>query len=274
MILDSREHGLNALLPGATSVTLDVGDIWIGEEKGLIIERKSVADLEASILDGRYREQRSRCMAFATEKGRSLVYIIEGAMKGNRMATSAFQKHLTRLSIRYHIPVFRTASLQETADLCTLLEEQWMTDKTTFEQPATMTYVETRGSSRQANSDDPRIFAASVLACCRGISMSMANDLLTALGSLDAVFAASKESLAAVKVGKQTFGKVKAERLHGLLHSTSASTSTPTNHPEPISDSAASVAPAPVVKSVHRVSAGKKAAPLPVVPLPVVPLFE
>jgi ERCC4-type nuclease len=271
MILDSREHGLNALLPDATSLTLDVGDIWIGEEKGLIIERKSVADLEASILDGRYREQRSRCMAFATEKGRSLVYIIEGVLKGTRMATSALQKHLTRLSIRYHIPVFRTASLQETADLCTVLEDQWMTDKTTFEQPATMTYVETRGSSRQANSDDPRIFAASVLACCRGISMSMANDLLTALGSLDAVFAASKESLAAVKVGKQTFGKVKAERLHGLLHSAMASsaaaTASPTNHPEPISDSGVSGAPAPVVKTVHRASAGKKAASLPVVPL-------
>jgi len=261
MILDSREHALKALLPTADSLTLDVGDIWIGEEKGLIIERKSVADLEASILDGRYREQRSRCMAFATEKARSLVYIIEGVLKGNRLATSALLKHLTRLSIRYHIPVFRTASLQETAELCALLEDQWLTDKTTFDQPATMTYVETRGSTRQANSDDPRIFAASVLACCRGVSMSMANELVTAFGSLDAVFAASKESLAAVKVGKQTFGTVKAERLHGLLHSSNS-----TNHPEQKSFDV-EVASAAVPVPVQKASVGKKAKPSQVVPL-------
>jgi ERCC4-type nuclease len=228
MILDSREHKLIELLPGATVQTLPVGDIWIGDEKGLIIERKCVADLEASIIDGRYREQRSRCMAAATEKGASLVYIIEGVLRGNRMPTSALQKHITRLCIRYHIPVLRTGSVQETAALCSLLEEQWTADKTTFEQPATMTYVETRGSSRQANTDDPLVFATSVLACCRGVSVAIAQELLRAFGSLDGVFAASKEALSAVKVGKQSFGKVKAERLHGLMHSVLPLSSTKT----------------------------------------------
>jgi ERCC4-type nuclease len=229
MILDVREHGLKALIPAisATSASLPVGDIWIGTEGkgGLIIERKSVADLEASILDGRYREQRSRCMSYATEKGASLVYIIEGQMRGNRMATSALLKHITRLCIRYHIAVLRTASLQETAELCILLEEQWVSDPTTFEQPATLTYVETRGSTRQANTDDPLVFSTSVLACCRGVSVSIAQELLRVFGSLEGVFAATKEALAAVKVGKQSFGKVKAERLHTLLHAS------PTNQP-------------------------------------------
>jgi ERCC4-type nuclease len=262
MILDSREHKLIELLPMATVQTLPVGDIWIGDEKGLIIERKSVADLESSILDGRYREQRSRCMAAATEKGASLVYIIEGVLRGNRMPTTALQKHITRLCIRYHIPVLRTGSTQETAALCTLLEEQWTADKTTFEQPATMTYVETRGSSRQANTDDPLVFATSVLACCRGVSVGIAQELLRAFGSLDGVFTASAADLAAVKVGKQSFGKVKAERLHGLIHSKTplpmakdSSTKTPLpmakdsstktkDQTEPSSSSAAVAAPA------------------------------
>lgn len=242
MILDAREHKLIELLPGATVQTLSVGDIWIGEEKGLIIERKSVADLEASILDGRYREQRSRCMATATERGASLVYIIEGLLRGNRMTTTALQKHITRLCIRYHIPVLRTASVQETAALCSVLEEQWIADKTTFEQPATMTYVETRGSTRQANTDDPLVFATSVLACCRGVSVAIAQELLRAFGSLDGVFAASVTALAGVKVGKQSFGKVKAERLHRLMHSTLPTT---TDHSEP---NVSVLAPAPVSK--------------------------
>lgn len=242
IVLDVREHGLKALLPEASCISLPVGDIWIGLEgkNGLVIERKSVADLEASILDGRYREQRSRCMAFATEKGASLVYIIEGVLRGNRMATSALQKHITRLCIRYHIPVLRTASLQETAALCTLLEEQWRSDPTTFEQPATMTYVETRGSTRQANTDDPLVFSTSVLSCCRGVSVSIAQELLKAFGSLDGVFAATQQALAAVKVGKQSFGKVKAERLHGLLHATTTGQIEPNS-----SDVAAAVAAEP-----------------------------
>ena len=239
MILDSREHGLKTLLPESLSATLPVGDIWIGlslsdsvEKNGLIIERKSIADLESSILDGRYREQRSRCMAFATEKSASLAYIIEGAMQGGRMPTSALLKHITRLCIRYHIPVLRTGSLQETADLCKLLEEQWTQDKDVFEQPATLSYVETRGSTRQANTDDPEVFATSVLSCCRGVSVSIAQELLRTFGSLNGVYSAEEDDLAAVKIGKQTFGKVKAERLYRLLH-TKELAITPTSRSTP-----------------------------------------
>ena len=241
MILDSREHGLKALLPGASSETLPVGDIWIGVSsetssstsssstsssstlpvvsKGLIIERKSVADLEASVVDGRYREQRSRCMAFATERSASFVYIIEGPLEGRRLGTNALTKYLTSICIRHHIPVLRTNTIEETAELCKVLEDQWTNDPAVFVQPASLSYVETRGATRQANTDDPTVFAVSVLACCRGVSVSIAQELLRAFGSLQGVMASSEGDLAAVKVGKQTFGKVKAERLYRLLHS-------------------------------------------------------
>ena len=73
MILDDRERGLIELLPNATVQHLAVGDISIGDGK-IIIERKSVADLEASILDNRYREQRSRLMAYATENKAHPIY--------------------------------------------------------------------------------------------------------------------------------------------------------------------------------------------------------
>jgi len=245
MILDSREHGLKALLPGASSETLPVGDIWIGvssetasstsssstSSKGLIIERKSVADLEASVVDGRYREQRSRCMAFATERSASFVYIIEGPLEGRRLSTNALTKYLTRLCIRHHIPVLRTNTIEETAELCKVLEDQWTNDPAVFVQPASLSYVETRGATRQANTDDPMVFAVSVLACCRGVSVSIAQELLRAFGSLQGVMASSEGDLAAVKVGKQTFGKVKAERLYRLLHSEVAAAPAPAPAP-------------------------------------------
>jgi ERCC4-type nuclease len=257
--LDDREHGLRPLLPQEDFpfTHLPVGDIWIAvdsetkdiRENGLIIERKSVADLEASILDGRYREQRSRLVSYSSEKKAHPIYIIEGDLnrtvtrgwkgmdedslplplplltqtqtqtKQFRLQKPALMKHLTRLALRYHITIFQTASLKETAELCQLLAEQWKADPTTFAQPKTMTYIETRGKTRQENSDDPKVFATSVIQCCRGISATGSQAILAAFGSsLKGVWEATQDQLAAVQIGKQKLGQVKAERLYSLLH--------------------------------------------------------
>jgi ERCC4-type nuclease len=228
MIVDIRELALLPLM-NCRSKQLPVGDIWIGttedeiSEYGVILERKTVADFEASILDSRYREQRSRMMAYATEKKASIAYIIEGPLERGanvRLQKKALLKHITRLCLRYHIAVFYTANIQETADLCSYIQEQWVEDKTTFQQPTEMTYIETRGNTRQANTDDPMVFAVSVVSCCRGISKQAAVTLLKAFGSLQGVLKATKEELAAVKLGDKKFGTVKANRLHSLLSAT------------------------------------------------------
>jgi len=227
-MLDDREHGLRELLPSWPVAHLAVGDIWIGYsetqeilENGLIIERKSVADLEASILDNRYREQRSRIMAYATEKKAHAIYIIEGELDrlGHvRLTKQALLKYITRLSIRYHIPVFLTASLKETAELCKILHDQWTTDPKTFEQPATLTYIETRGKTRESNTDDPNVFLATLLQACRGISSTGALAIISVFPSLEAVMKGTVEEFTAIQVGKQRLGVVKATRLHTLLH--------------------------------------------------------
>jgi ERCC4-type nuclease len=204
-----------------------VGDIWIGTENGdplpnsVLIERKSVADLEASIMDNRYREQRSRLMSYATEKKAHVAYIIEGELDrlGARLTKQALMKHITRLALRYHIAVFQTASIKETAELCQLIQDQWKADPTTFEQPATMTYVETRGKTREENSDDPAVFISTVLQACRGVSSAGAKAISAVYPNLEALMKATPETLAAIQVGKQKFGQVKATRLHTLLHS-------------------------------------------------------
>jgi ERCC4-type nuclease len=227
-MLDDREHGLRELLPSWPIAHLAVGDIWIGYsetqeilENGLIIERKSVADLEASILDNRYREQRSRIMAYATEKKAHAIYIIEGELDrlGHvRLTKQALLKYITRLSIRYHIPVFLTASLKETAELCKILHDQWTTDPKTFEQPPTLTYIETRGKTRESNTDDPNVFLATLLQACRGISSTGALAIISVFPSLEALMKGTVEEFTAIQVGKQRLGVVKATRLHTLLH--------------------------------------------------------
>lgn len=227
LLIDSREHRLQTLLTCTVS-TLPVGDIWIGVsnneilENGVILERKSVTDLEASILDSRYREQRSRLLSYSSEKKVCIGYIIEGNLDKStgRLEKKALLKHLTRLTLRYHIPVFYTTSIEETADLCKCIAEQWKEDTTAFKMPEKMTYVETRGSTRQENTDDPSVFAVSVLKCCRGVSHTGAYYILKELGSLSGVMNATPAQIAAIKVGKQKFGDVKAKRLHDLLTNT------------------------------------------------------
>ena len=262
--LDNREHGLRSFLQESDFPTalLPVADIWIGCDadglpapNGLLIERKSAADLEASILDGRYREQRSRLMNYATERRAHPVYIVEGSLEGHkRLAGPALMKHLTRLAIRYHIPVFQVASIRETANLILLLTDQWRTDPTTFEQPATLTYVETQGKAlgvtKQESSENPHVFAVTVLRACQGVSAAIAEKLLEGCGgSLEGVWKASAEELAAIQCGKVRFGAVRGGRLWGLLHASAPlvalPTSLPTNLTEPrLVGSAAAAVPA------------------------------
>lgn len=241
MIVDCREHGLIAELRGlSTDITtqtaallikqLPIADIWIGATaennpaaNGLLIERKAVADLEASILDGRYREQRARLLSAATEAKAHPVYIIEGDLDRLgpvRLAGPALMKHITRLMLRYHIAVFQTSCVRETAQLLLLLQNQWAADPTTFEQPAQLSYVEAAGGAiKSANRDSPGTFAAGVLQLCRGVSPAAAQAILAAHGgTLQGVLAVDESTLATTIVGKRKLGPTVAGRLYGLLH--------------------------------------------------------
>ena len=62
--------------------TLPLGDIIIndGNNDKLIIERKSVSDLVASIKDGRYEEQSYRLINSSGMYRSHIVYIIEGGL--------------------------------------------------------------------------------------------------------------------------------------------------------------------------------------------------
>jgi hypothetical protein len=81
-----------------------------------------------------------------------------------------------------------------------------------------MTYVETRGKTREENSDNPAVFMATVLQACRGVSSAGAKAIAAVYPSLETLMKATTDTLAAIQVGKQKFGQVKAMRLYSLLH--------------------------------------------------------
>lgn len=227
-ILDTRERDLIQKL-GWPTRALPVGDAWIGVDLsgnlpagGVVAERKSVADLEASILDGRYREQRTRLLSHCQLNGYRPLYIIEGELDriAGRLTKQALRKFLTRLTLRYGVAVLQTDSTDDTAKLCRELADQLKEDPKVFqtEEAAKVQYTDTISVYKRANKDDPAVFASAVLQNCSGISAAVATAVLMAYPTLTDVWGATQPQLAAVVVGKRKLGAVVAQRLHTLLH--------------------------------------------------------
>ena len=106
--------------------TLPIGDVIItddaGEEK-LIIERKSVSDLLASIKDGRYEEQSYRLNGLS-HHNHNIIYLIEGDVnRPNRFKSDNKVEKITLYSAMFSLnyykgfSVFRSFSLEESATI-------------------------------------------------------------------------------------------------------------------------------------------------------------
>ena len=82
LLVDNRERAVIEHLDNIDFETcpLSVGDFqfWEDEQLLMVVERKTYADLAASIKDGRYAEQKFRLEELRSDTGCSVVYFIEG----------------------------------------------------------------------------------------------------------------------------------------------------------------------------------------------------
>jgi ERCC4-type nuclease len=132
IIIDNRENSLYEKIKTADSTVekrqLNLGDIILEKEDGspfLIIERKAIPDLLASIKDGRYEEQSFRLMHSIDIPRHHIFYFIEGGMAflsgaERKLVYSA----MTSLSVFKGFSVIKTMNLQETADIILSLSEK------------------------------------------------------------------------------------------------------------------------------------------------------
>jgi ERCC4-type nuclease len=99
---------------------IPIGDILLRNDDGkdiLIIERKTFSDLISSIKDGRYEEQSYRLTHSSGIHTHSIIYLIEGVFSqlsssDKKMVNST----MTSISIFKGFSIFRSASMQETAE--------------------------------------------------------------------------------------------------------------------------------------------------------------
>ena len=93
---------------------LDVGDILIGDK--IIIERKTLKDLSASIKDGRYKEQKERLVATGIPK-HNIIFLIEGDLREYEgkylLPLSTIRSSILHTLIRDGFSVLRTIDIRE-----------------------------------------------------------------------------------------------------------------------------------------------------------------
>jgi ERCC4-type nuclease len=99
------------------STTLPLGDIIIndGTNDSVIIERKSLSDLAASIKDGRYDEQSYRLNGL-NHHNHNIVYLIEGDLNSFNSSKVRIDK-LTLYSAMFSINYFKGFSLMRSMNL-------------------------------------------------------------------------------------------------------------------------------------------------------------
>lgn len=105
-----------------------IGDIHVtfGDSVLYVIERKTVSDLCASIIDNRFREQKERlCKSILPEK---TIYIIENYQeiysRQNRLPKETLLSAILNLSIKHNFHVFYTNDYVGTAELVRFILEK------------------------------------------------------------------------------------------------------------------------------------------------------
>lgn len=124
LLIDNRENIKDLLLeniPDAQLKNLEIGDyvFTINEKPFLIIERKTVTDYAASIVDARGREQKKRLIA--NKDSANIMYLVEGDLKKDNQSFkyNKVDRHTIISSIintmyRDKLQVFHTANVMET----------------------------------------------------------------------------------------------------------------------------------------------------------------
>lgn len=142
IVVDTREQSdLVSRLQGAIVRQLDLGDIVIEEDDDeirAVIERKTEADLVASICDGRYQSQRDRLVRFRNDHPDVFVaYVVENyptARAANAVAMVVGAK--ASLQVRDRIPVHTSRGIADTVAWIHAVVRRLASASTTATAPA------------------------------------------------------------------------------------------------------------------------------------------
>ena len=202
------------------SCNMDGGDVrlWYGDTLVSIIERKTIADLDASIKDGRHRDQKGRLLANYDPS--KIMYIIEGDAFLSCDANDRVRGALINTLFRDHLKVMVVANVAGTAS--------FLSETCKRIQSAPNTYLSlTPGPSIVANAVASIVshkrnacltkdtFAESTLSLVPGVSPPTAKKIMEKYGSLlNLLQTCSEKDIADIKTGSgRRIGNKVAQRV-------------------------------------------------------------
>lgn len=217
--VDSRETALIAQLPEAIQSGLGTGDVVIGDK--IIIERKRVDDLAASIKDGRWRDQLARMNAMLVENPfiRTAV-IVEGKLPDygrvlNGIPRSTLESALAGAFVRDGACIFRTEGILDTVRLIrTLADRVGRGESPSVQGGSSATGV--RNPCRKDVLSSARFVAKAQLRVIPGVSERVAEAIMAeceTIGQWLVLWSGRQKELADIKVRTKRLGNVLAERI-------------------------------------------------------------
>ncbi len=203
IIVDQRERNKELLSrlaqhAGIEMKTLEIGDYLISGK--VCVERKTVHDLESSVISGRIFDQSERLKA-AYEKP---LVIVEGDISKIRLERKAVSGAILSLYIRYGIPFMFSRDAEETADLLYMLAKWEQTTEWPQVSPK-------RGRRARTNAQ----FQEYIIGNIPDIGPKIARSLLLRFGSIKAISEATVEELRCV----DKIGPKKAEKIFEIMNS-------------------------------------------------------
>lgn len=186
-IVDYREKALIALLSSSDGnviiENLEMGDIQIrthDDKIALIFERKSISDLNSSIRDGRYHEQKQRLIS-NIERNR-IIYIIEGNIPENSryIEKDKVFSSILHTMFRDGLKIYRTNSVADSAQFIQELvvrmnkkPEDWLSFLESVPPPGAAPVdirVYDKVASKKSDNNTPAVAFANMLAQIPGCS--------------------------------------------------------------------------------------------------------
>lgn len=173
IVLDERERDLyEEILKIKTDIpiskrVLTIGDVLIqqNEKPLLIIERKSLQDLLASIKDGRYTEQSFRLLNASGLPPHQIMYCIEGMMSSVKSEEEKIRVFSAISSLHFYkgMSVLRTWSVQETAELMVRTAEKIKRETANGKKPySNSVAIQTDGSGSAGGGNYSQTLTSSV----------------------------------------------------------------------------------------------------------------
>lgn len=212
LVVDTREHQANECLTSQKDnfivQQLDIGDFQIvqknidndGKETDMVlfaIERKSLADLHASIKDGRYHEQKCRAVNAYGRTRFAYICELEGfsnfwsdetvLLKGKdpMCTTKQIQSAIVNTMMRDGIPVFFSTGVSDTCNLVKNILLKVTQDSSHFVKNVIdingNSYKACHTTKKKANVKDPKTVAELQLSMIPGVSIANASTIIKTL---------------------------------------------------------------------------------------------